>query len=142
MEKKIKVRLKTDLTNYLNGLKAGTEGYTIGRFGMWSRGNDNFTGVHFRGIGSLDVLWSSLEIIDEDYLKKTEERKHKRLEEFKSAKDITKYIGPRGGFKGLSFKYTTLEGNVVNYSNGFKQESEEIIQYFKDLGLSIIEKTY
>ncbi|MFD0698022.1 hypothetical protein ACFQZT_28510 [Paenibacillus sp. GCM10027628] len=37
--------------------------------------NDNFTGVHFPGIGSLDVLWSSLEIIDEEYLLEIEERR-------------------------------------------------------------------
>ncbi|HWO98313.1 MAG TPA: hypothetical protein VNM45_18665 [Bacillus sp. (in: firmicutes)] len=140
MEDKIKVRLKTDLTKYLKGLVAGSEGHTVGRFGMWSRGNDNFIGVHFPGIGTLDVLWSSLEIIDEEYLKKAEERRKQRFEEYKSAKDIIKYVGSRGGFKGLSFSYRTLDGITVHYSNGFKQESEELIKYFQEIGLKVNEK--
>ena len=70
MKDRINVRLKVDLTQYLKGLIVGSEGYTIGNYGIWSRANDNFTGVHFPGIGSLDVLWSSLEIIDEEYLRK------------------------------------------------------------------------
>lgn len=141
MKDRINVRLKVDLTKYLRGLIAGSEGYTIGNYGIWSRANDNFTGVHFPGIGSLDVLWSSLEIIDEEYLKEVEKRKKQELEEYKSARDIIKYIGPRGGFKGLSFCYTDLSGNIGHYSNGFKQEAEKLIEYFKELNLQITEKT-
>ncbi|WP_228551277.1 hypothetical protein [Paenibacillus sp. B01] len=140
MHKRIQVKLTVDLTQYLNGLVAGTEGYTIGSYGSWSRANDNFTGVHFPGLGSLDVLWSSLEIIDQKYLEELEVQRKQRLEEFKTAKNITKYVGSRGGFKGLSFEYTGSNGISVSYSNGFKQESEKLIEYFKKLNLKIEEK--
>ncbi|QHT59879.1 hypothetical protein GXP70_07895 [Paenibacillus lycopersici] len=140
MHERIQVKLTVDLTQYLNGLVAGTEGYTIGNYGIWSRANDNFTGVHFPGLGSLDVLWSSLEIIDQKYLEEMEIQRKQRLEEFKTAKNITKYVGPRGGFKGLSFEYTKSNGTSVSYSNGFKQESEKLIEYFKELNLEIEEK--
>jgi hypothetical protein len=33
--------------------------------------------MYFKGIATLDVLWSSLEIIDEEYLKQVEEDKKK-----------------------------------------------------------------
>lgn len=140
MKDRVKVRLKVDLTQYLKGLVAGSEGYTIGNYGMWSRANDNFIGVHFPGIGSLDVLWSSLEIIDEEYLKEVEERRKDKLEEYKSARNIVKYVGPRGGFKSLSFTYTDINGKTVHYSTGFKEEAEKLIAYFKELNLQITEK--
>ena len=140
MKGRINVRLKVDLTQYLVGLIAGSEGYTIGNHGIWSRANDNFIGVHFPGIGSLDVLWSSLEIIDKEYLKEVEKRRKQRLEEYKSAREIVKYIGPRGGFKSLSFTYTDLNGKIVHYSDGFKREAEKIIEYFRELNLQITEK--
>lgn len=37
MKDRIKVRLNVDLTQYLKGLIAGSEGYTIGNYGTWSR---------------------------------------------------------------------------------------------------------
>ncbi|MGD8449176.1 MAG: hypothetical protein PVF36_08070 [Desulfobacterales bacterium] len=141
MRDRVKVRLKIDLTEYLRGLIAGSEGYTIGKYVMWSRVNDNFIGVHFPEIGSIDVLWSSLEIIDEEHLNEVETLRAQRLEECKSAKDIVKYIGPRGGFKYLSFHYTDSDGKIVHYSNGFKHESEKIIEYFINMNYKITEKT-
>ncbi|WP_209435643.1 MULTISPECIES: hypothetical protein [Paenibacillus] len=142
MYERIQVKLKVNLTQYLKGLIVGTEGYTIGNYGMWSRSNDNFTGVDFPGLGKLDVLWSSLEIVDRKYLEKMEDEKKKRLEEYKSARNIIKYVGPRGGFKYLSFEYTDSNGIGVHYSNGFKQESERIIEYFKEMNYSIEEKLW
>lgn len=140
MKDRIQVRLKVDLSRYLKSLVVGTEGYSIGNYGIWSRGNDNFTGVHFPGVGTLDVLWSSLEIIDKEYLEEMERLRKQRLEEYKTARGIVKYVGPRGGFKGLSFEYTDTNGQKVHYSNGFKQESEKLIEYFKELNLKIEDK--
>jgi hypothetical protein len=137
---RIQVKLKVDLSKYLKGLVAGTEGYTIGTYGMWSRGNDNFIGVHFPGIGSLDVLWSSLEIIDEKYLKEVELQKKQRMEEYKTAQDIIMCVGPRGGFKGLRFVYTDMNGITVNQWVAFKPEADRLIEYFNELKLPITEK--
>ena len=67
MEEQIKVKLLVDLTRYADGLVEGLEGYTVGSKGMWSRANDNFVTVCFSNIATLDVLWKSLEIIDEEY---------------------------------------------------------------------------
>jgi hypothetical protein len=137
MDKRIKVKLKVDLTQYLNGLVSETEGYTIGNHGIWSRANDNFTGVHFPGVGSLDVLWSSLEIIDQDYLDEMKKLHEQRMKEYRTAREIIKYVGPRGGFKNLSFVYNDSNGINVHYSNGFKQESEKIMDYFNEINLKV-----
>jgi hypothetical protein len=47
MERPIKVRLTADLTRYHPKLQVGAEGYTVGAYGMWSRGSDRFIGVRF-----------------------------------------------------------------------------------------------
>lgn len=132
MEKNVKVKLKVDLTRYLTGLIVGSEGYTVGTYGKWSRLNDNFTGVKFSNIGTLDVLIDSLEIIDEEYLKKLKNSKNKELEDLKTAENIEVTLGVRGGFKYLSYKYCN------GYrGNGFKKQSEELIAYFKSLNKEI-----
>ncbi len=127
-----KVKLKVDLTRYADGLVEGTEGETIGTYGMWSRGSDRFVGVRFPGIATLDVLWESLEIIDEDFLKRREEEKQRFKEKLKTAYDIEKHIGPRGGFRCLNYRYDG--GSVSNY---FKDESEEIEKIFNEYGKEI-----
>lgn len=105
MEEKIKVKLLVDLTRYADGLVEGSEGYTVGNNGLWSRANDNFVTVCFPEIATLDVLWKSLEIIDEEYLKRAEESNKEWKEQLKSAKDVELHLGPRGGFRSLQFKY-------------------------------------
>lgn len=127
-----KVKLKVDLTRYADGLIEGTEGETIGNYGIWSRGTDRFVGVRFPGITTIDVLWDSLEIIDGDFLKKREEAKEKFKEDLKTAYDIEKHVGPRGGFRYLSYAYN--RGHVSNY---FKDESEGIEKIFKEYGKEI-----
>lgn len=129
---KYKVRLKTDLTKYGEGLKEGIEGYTIGEYGMWSRGSDRFVGVCFPGISTLDVLWDSLEIIDEDFLKRREDSKNKFKEDLKTAYEVEKHVGPRGGFRYLCYSYNG--GHVANY---FKDEAEEIEKIIKDYNIEV-----
>ena len=131
MDDNVKVRLKVDLTSYQSGLVVGTEGVTIGRYGIWSRNRDDFVGVKFP-TGTLDVLIDSLEIIDDAYIKKLDELKKKKMEDLKTATDIVLSLGIRGGFKYLSYKY--IGGSC---GNGFKKESEELIEYFKSLGKEI-----
>lgn len=135
MMEKIKVRLKVDLTKYGKGFKEGIEGYTIGEYGMWSRGSDRFIGVHFPDAGTLDVLWESLEIIDEDFIKRREQEKEVFLEKLKTVEEAIKYIGPRGGFRSLYY-YSKELGHVSLY---FKEEALEIEKILKSYGIEVKE---
>jgi hypothetical protein len=74
----LKVRLKVDLAGLPPELEAGRRGYAIGPYGQWNRAFDRFTGVRSPGT-TLDVLWTGLEILDEDYLRKVAERKRTRM---------------------------------------------------------------
>ncbi|MCQ1528306.1 hypothetical protein [Lutispora saccharofermentans] len=133
----IRVKLKSDLTRYADGLLPGIEGYTIGRYGIWSRGSDRFVGVTFPGIATLDILWSSLEIVDDAYLKRVDQHQEEVKEELKTAKDVVKVIGPKGGFRYLSYSYTNKNGISCNTSMGFKTEAEKLIELFKNYGIPI-----
>ena len=90
-------------------------------------------------IATLDVLWSGLEIIDEDYLNNKKEEEIKFEEELKTATDIVEYIGPRGGQKYITFSYTNYEGeNIINESNYHSGRSiDEIKSIFKKHGKTI-----
>jgi hypothetical protein len=128
----VRVRLKKDLSKYLVGLVEGSEGYTIGEYGECSRRFDHFAGVDFPGIGKLDVTIDSLEIIDDDYLNKFDYRKKEKFEKYKSAKNIEVILGPQRGFKYLHFEY--MDKNIPNSVGiGYREEAEEIIEYFKRL---------
>ena len=138
MERAIKDRLQTDLTRYAPGLVAGTEGVTVGRYGMWSRGSDRFITVAFPGIATLDVLWDSLEIIDEEVLREQEEAKRNFQESLKTAGEAVLHLGPRGGFRGLSFSYTDQETGIrCHQTIGFRAEAEEIKKQLEAYGIPI-----
>ncbi len=140
MNRGVKVRLKVDLTKYKPGLVAGTEGTTIGNHDIWSRGSDRFIGVHFPEKGTLDVLWESLDIIDEEDLKKPEQE-NLQLEELKSATEVVKFVGPRGGFRYLSYTYTDSNGIQVHISNGFRKDAEKLIDFFNRNKIKVVIKT-
>lgn len=137
MQKPIRVRLMVDLTKYASGLIPGVEGYASGKHGMWSRGSDRFTGVNFPGITTLDVLWESLEIIDEEYLKEAEERQHNFIIDLKSATNVVLAVGPRGGFRYLSYSYRDKDGLQVHTSVGFKKEAEHLLQIFESYEIPV-----
>lgn len=140
MDKRMKVRLKVDLTRYIPNLIVGSEGYTIGRYGDWSRGSDRFVGVVFPNIGTLDVLWESLDIIDEEYLKVASEDEKTFIEELRSAKDVLIVVGPKGGFRYLIFDYKNIEGVEVRKSIGFKKEAERCLKIFEENGILVKRK--
>lgn len=140
MARSIKVRLTTDLTRYHPRLVPGTEGNTIGLYGMWSRGSDRFIGVHFPDIGAFDILWESLEIIDAEYLAEATERERKSQESLKSARNVVKFVGPRGGFKYLHYEYMDEHGVTNHVSNGNRQDAEELIRLFRKYGIEIREE--
>ncbi len=75
----IKVRLKTDLTDYHQNLTSGREGYTIGIYGQCSQLSARYIGVWFPGIRLLDVNWASLEVVSEKHLaRRTKEAQEKQ----------------------------------------------------------------
>jgi len=123
----MKVKLKTDLTKYLTGLVTGTEGETIGKQGIWSRANDNFITVRFP-MGSLDVKWDSLEIIDEQELQRIADYTQQEFLELKDAKNIELTLGCNGGFKYLHYEYGI---NNCGIGKGFKKEAERLLAIFK-----------
>lgn len=141
MERSIKVKLITDLTRYAPRLLPGVEGYTVGHYGMWSRSSDRFIGVCFPGIATLDVLWESIEVIDEEYLNESKLLQQRHLDELKSARNVVVYVGPRGGFRHLSYQYTSVDGINCSASNGFKSESEKLIGIFKQYGIDVLIQT-
>src|SRR5262249_11216563 len=85
-------------------------------YDMWSRGSDRFIGVRFPIAGTFDILWDSLEITDEQFLAERAVYEQKRWEQLKEAKEVVRYVGPKGGFKYLSYQYpagaTYLLGTV------------------------------
>ncbi len=133
----MKVRLTTDLTRYAEGLVVGSEGYTIGKYDIWSRGSDRFVGVKFSGIGTFDVLWEGLEIIDEDYLKQMEIGKTEEREALKTATDVEIVVGPRGGFRHISYSYIDKSGITCHCSQGSKEAAMELIKIFSEYGIHI-----
>ena len=66
-DKPLRVKLKVDLTKYDNRCKVGSIGYTIPdiKLSMWGD-QDRFVAVRFDNGAQLDVLWDSLEIINEN----------------------------------------------------------------------------
>lgn len=137
MGRQIQVKLKTDLSKYAHGLLPGVEGYTIGQYGAWSRNSDRFIGVCFPGIATLDVLWEALEIIDKEYLEEAVLSHKKQMEELKSARNVIKYVGPKGGFRYLIYEYTSMDGTSVHVSNGFKSDADKLIEVFRQYGIYV-----
>lgn len=140
MDHRIRVRLTEDLTRYHPQLIPGVEGFTVGRYGLWSRGSDRFIGVHFPQVGTFDILWEGLEIIDKEYLADLAEREKRRLDDLKNAKNVVRTVGPKGGFKYITYEYVD-ENGITNYmSNGNRQEAEKLIDVFRKHGIKIKEQ--
>jgi len=132
----LKVRLRVDLTRYRSELVAGVEGTTVGAAGLWSSGSDRFVGVRFPST-TIDVLWESLEIIDEQYLAEAKRRDAEKREALKSATSVVRYAGARGGFKYLSYQYTDKSGVVSHVSTSSKAEAEELTVLFNQLNIPV-----
>lgn len=140
VERSIKVRLTQDLTRYHPGLVPGVEGITVGRYGIWSRGSDWFIGVSFPEIGTFDILWEGLEIIDKDYLAEAEERETKKWELLKKARNVVRVVGSRGGFKYLSYEYTDENKITSHVSNTDRRAADKLIEFFRKHGIEIREE--
>jgi hypothetical protein len=92
-----------------------------------------------RASQNLDVLWESLEIIDEGYLAEAAERKAQRARELRSAENVVRTVGTRGGFKYLSYEYVDTTGVRNHVSTAFRADADELIELLKSLGIPISE---
>ena len=131
-DRSIKVRLKVSLTQYHPALVADSEGVTVGASGMWSRGSDRFVGVRFPTAGTFDILWDSLEIVDEQYLAERAAREQKKWEQLKEATDVVRYVGPKGGFKYLGYQYPGGHTSTTS-----RDEADKLIEFFRQHGISV-----
>lgn len=124
----IRVRLTCDLTSYHDSLTAGVEGYA---YQEPSRLGDRFADVRFPQT-FLPVLWKGLEIIDKEYLEWKEQEEKEFNEKLKTATNVVKYVGPRGGFRCLSFSY--VDGG---YSCGFYERAMKFMKVMEEAGIPI-----
>jgi hypothetical protein len=131
-DRPIRVRLKVSLTQYHTALLAGIEGVTVGVHDIWSLGSDQFIGVHFSNAGTFAILRESLEITDEQFLIEKATREQEKWEQLKEARDVVRYLGPKGGFKSLSYEYRRK-----HLSTGSRDEADLLIDFFKKQGIPV-----
>jgi hypothetical protein len=53
-----------------------------------------------------------------------------QYEPLKSARNVLKVVGPKGGFRSLSYEYVNEHGTVVHANTGFKAEAERLEKFF------------
>lgn len=63
---------------------------------------------------------------------------------FRSAKNVVKVIGSRGGFRSLSYEYTDAAGVTVHITTSARQEAERLEQFFKrnSIPINIVRSPY
>jgi len=134
MTRSLAVELTCDLTKYHPSLTAGSVGRTVG-----PGRNDCFARVAF-SYTTLDVLWKSLDILDEDFL---EEQRKERDEDDQAiiAAGVPGIVhtGPNGGFHAFSMSYTR-DGCTRYFSQGNREEARRLIMLFRDNNIPVIEK--
>lgn len=129
----IKVRLNSDLSYYFPGLTCGLEGYTIGN-PFKGDTYDAVITVYFENYGMASIVTDRLEIIDEEYLAFLEIREKQFLSQLENASHIVKKVGPKGGFKSLTF--TCSLGNLTFTD---REKARKIETAFKEFGKDIEE---
>ncbi len=134
---RIKVKLNSNLEHYKEGLVCGLEGYTIGN----AYKDETYTAVidvYFEKIDCLiAIVLDKLVIIDKEYLSFLEKKEMECFEKLKDATNIIKYVGPRGGFKKLSFTLGKENVNLTGRDIALKVE-QQLIQFHKTIENEII----
>lgn len=134
----LRVRLTTDLTRYHPSLVVGAEGVTVETQGEWSRAFDRFTGVQFPEAGVRDILWTSLETVDEEYLREKAEEKRKLHEALRTAADVVLRLGPSGGFRSLEYTYE-VDGRRRSGQAYSREQLNEQLALFEEYGIPVKE---
>lgn len=102
----VRVRLNDDLRRYHAHLVPGSEGSMLpgAKVDMWGS-QDRFGAVRFDCCGAmLDVLLTGVTILDEEYLRELAEARAAELASLKDAREVELRLGPRGGFRSLSYR--------------------------------------
>jgi hypothetical protein len=128
----MRVRLTANLTRYDPRLTDGQEGDTIG---SGSHLGDHFTFVRFDCGAKLDVLWESIEVIDEAFLAAAKKRRDEEDIQLAQATDAVLHLGPNGGFKMLTYRLGT-----TRTTNGLKDKAARIMAVLKSHGIPIREE--
>ena len=130
----IVIRLTKDLTRYHPDLQPGVEGTTCfdpATWGCW---------CYFPGAGKWDIIMTSTEIIDEEYLRLKAEDEAARMDELKRAQDVTLHLGPRGGFRHVSYRIPAREGEPGRFvSQGFRDNGMKLVEFFRTQGIPVTE---
>jgi hypothetical protein len=58
----------------------------------------------------------------------------------KSAKNVIKSIGPKGGFRSLSYEYVNEQGEKAYGSTGSKAEADRLEDFFAKHNIQVIQK--
>lgn len=132
-----KVTLREDLTRYHPHLVVGTTGVLLPNVKVGLYGSeDRFGAVRFDCCGArLDILLRSLDI--EGAEAEAAERWRRLREELKTTTEAVLTVGPRGGFRSLSVRYTGLDGTPTGRGIGLKDEAERIMSVLKAHGIDV-----
>lgn len=68
------------------------------------------------------------------------EKKWARFDHLRSATNVVKCYGPKGGFRGLSYEYINKDGVTTHVSQSIREEAEELEDFFKAQRIKISEK--
>lgn len=133
----VRVRLEVDLTRYHSSLKSGVEGTTVPPTGLWARASDRFVGVRFPEV-ALDVLWSNLNIVDEEYLKEFAAIQAAQEEGIKLRTiKAVRYLGPKSGFRSLSVEYKDADGSPKSANIVARDEAARVRGWLEASGIAV-----
>lgn len=62
-----------------------------------------------------------------------------KLSSLKSAKNVVKNVGPRGGFRSLSYEYVSESGMTTYKSTSNKSEAQMLEDFFAQQGITVSE---
>jgi hypothetical protein len=75
-----------------------------------------------------------------DYRPYADEKRKQWENHLLSARNVVKEVGPQGGFRYLSYEYTTEGGSTVHAGTGFAAEARELEAFFNQHGIPITVK--
>jgi hypothetical protein len=70
-------------------------------------------------------------------------RQHREARErqLRTAKNVVKVVGPRGGFRSLAYEYIDAAGVTVHVATGIRDEAERLEAFFKRSNIHVTVQT-